>query len=75
MRDFVLSDTTEARLQKLEELCAHQGAEIDTLSETIREQWDRIDGLTHSLLRLRDRLTEAEESASTPHENTKPPHY
>lgn len=65
----------EDRIQQLEELCAHQGAEIESLSDTVREQWTQIDGLTRSVLRLRDRLTEAEESASAPHENTKPPHY
>jgi len=68
-------DTCEDRLQKLEELCAHQASEIETLSDTVRQQWDKLDGLTKSMMRFRDRLTEMEEAGSGPHENTKPPHY
>ena len=49
--------------------------ELDTLSKTVREQWEHIDGLTKSMLRFRDRLTEVEEAGTGPHEITKPPHY
>ena len=69
-----MSDQINSRLQKLEELCAHQTAEIETLSDTVREQWEQIDLLKKALLRQRDRLTELEE-ASEGHENTRPPHY
>lgn len=65
----------EARLRQLEELCAHQGREIEALSEQLAEQWTQIEGLTKSFLRFRDRLTEVEEAGLGPHENTKPPHY
>lgn len=65
----------EDRIQNLEELCAHQSAEIESLSDTVRDQWEKIDLLTKSLLRLRDRLTEVEESGGGAHENTRPPHY
>ena len=65
----------EERLQRLEELCAHQGSEIESLSDQLREQWEKIDGLTKAIMRPRDRLTEAEEARDSPHENTKPPHY
>ncbi|MEL6502996.1 MAG: SlyX family protein [Pseudomonadota bacterium] len=65
----------ETRLQNLEELCAHQGREIESLSGQLAEQWTQIDALTKSLLRFRDRLTEMEEAGSGPHEITKPPHY
>ena len=68
--------TLEDRFEKLEELCAHQTAEIEGLSDLVREQWERIDLLTKSVLRLRDRLTEVEESGGGGgHENTPPPHY
>ncbi len=63
------------RIDRLEELCAHQGTEIESLSELVREQWDRLDGLTRELLQMRERLIEVEETAQGPHENTKPPHY
>lgn len=69
-----MSDLINSRLQKLEELCAHQSAEIETLSDTVRQQWDQIDLLKKSLLRQRDRLTELEEVGGG-HENTRPPHY
>lgn len=69
------SPTLENRLHALEELCAHQASEIDTLSQTVREQWTEIDQLKVALLRFRDRLTEVEESGTGPHENTRPPHY
>lgn len=69
-----MDKSTENRVQNLEELCAHQASEIDTLSETVREQWDQIDALKKALLRFRDRLTELEESSGG-HENTPPPHY
>ena len=67
---------TKDRLQKLEELCAHQSAEIESLSDAVREQWQQIDILKKALLRQRDRLTELEEvGGGGVHENTKPPHY
>ena len=78
-----MTHSDDDRLQKLEELCAHQSAEIETLSDTVREQCDQIDLLKKALLRQRDRLTVLEESASdggsegggVGHVNTKPPHY
>ena len=63
------------QLQRLEELVAHQAAEIDTLSDQLKEQWEKIDVLTKAVLRLRDRVTEVEEGGSGAHENTPPPHY
>lgn len=66
---------SEDRIQALEELAAHQADEIESLSTQVREQWEKIDGLTKAMLRLRDRVTEVEEGAGGPHENTPPPHY
>lgn len=63
------------RIRELEETIAHQSAEIETLSEQVREQWRRIDDLTLALTRFRDRLTEVEEAGDSPHVQTKPPHY
>jgi len=65
----------EKRVQELEEMTAHQGAEIDSLSDTMSEQWKRIDELTTAIMRFRDRLSEVEDSGTGPHINTKPPHY
>ena len=69
-----MSSESEDRLQKLEELVAHQSVEIETLSDTVSKQWTRIDELTQAMMRFRDRLTEVEEG-NAPHEITKPPHY
>ena len=76
-----MTHTDDDRLQKLEELCAHQGAEIETLSDTVRDQWEQIDMLKKALLRQRDRLTVLEEAGGGEdgggggHVNTRPPHY
>ena len=70
-----MSSESEDRLQKLEELVAHQSIEIETLSDTVSKQWMRIDELTQAMMRFRDRLTEVEEAGNAPHEITKPPHY
>ncbi|MEE9313941.1 MAG: SlyX family protein [Rhizobiaceae bacterium] len=67
--------TRDERLQELEEIVAHQAADIESLSQTVNEQWQQIDGLTKAFMRFRDRLTEVEDSGTGPHENTKPPHY
>ena len=69
-----MTDTSEERLQKLEELFAHQSAEIETLSDTVRQQWQDIDILKKAVMRQRDRITELEEQGPG-HENTPPPHY
>lgn len=65
----------QERLQKLEELCAHQTNEIETLSDLVGEQGREIDLLKQAMLRFRDRLTEVEESGANPHVVEKPPHY
>lgn len=65
----------DKRVQQLEELCAHQATEIESLSDLVRDQWEKIDGLTAAMMRFRDRLTEVEDSGAGPHINTKPPHY
>ena len=70
-----MADDIVERMQKLEEMCAHQADEIESLSQTVREQWEQIDGLTKAVLRFRDRLAEVEEGGAGPHENTPPPHY
>ncbi len=68
-------NSPDERLQMLEELCAHQAAEIESLSDSVRDQWSEIDLLKKALMRFRDRLTEVEESGNGPHVNSPPPHY
>ena len=73
-RKFNMSDDLQKRVQQLEEMLAHQTQEVETLSETVQEQWKKIDDLTSAVLRFRDRVTELEESGGG-HINTPPPHY
>ena len=61
------------RLEALEEICADQASETESLSELVNQQWTRIEELTTALSRFRDRLAEVE--TGNPVENTKPPHY
>lgn len=70
-----MTENAAERLLNLEETVAHQASEIETLSNTVREQWTEIDLLKKALLRFRDRLTEVEEAGTGPYENTRPPHY
>jgi len=70
-----MMDELERRIEALEMANAHQNRIIDDLNDVVREQGERIGALTQNAMRLRDRLTEVEEGAGGPHENTKPPHY
>jgi SlyX protein len=47
---------------------------IETLNQTITEQWHKIDTLTRQIAALSERLREAEAHAPGP-ANEKPPHY
>ena len=60
-------------MQQLEELVAHQAAEIDTPSDQLKEQWEKIDVLPKAALRLRDRLPVLEQAGSGAHETPPPP--
>jgi SlyX protein len=60
-------DTLEARL-------AFQDATIETLNQTVTEQWSKIDALTRQLTALSERLREAESQMPRP-ANEPPPHY
>ena len=60
-------DTLEARL-------AFQDATIETLNQTVTEQWSKIDALTRQLMALSERLREAESQMPRP-ASEPPPHY
>ena len=71
MSDF---KTLNDRIDTLEARITFQDDAIETLNQTVTEQWGKIDALTRQLLILNDRLQEAEtqipRSANEP-----PPHY
>jgi uncharacterized coiled-coil protein SlyX len=68
-----MSDLSQ-RIDALEARIAYQDDTIETLNQTITEQWKHIDRLTRQVAALTDRLQEAEAQAPAP-ANERPPHY
>jgi SlyX protein len=66
--------TLAERVDTLETRLAYQDDTIETLNQTITEQWKQIDVLTRQLAHLSERLQEAEANAPGP-ANEPPPHY
>jgi SlyX protein len=66
--------TLHDRVDVLEARLAFQEVTIETLNQTITEQWLKIDALTRQLAALGERLREAEARASSA-ANEPPPHY
>ena len=61
------------RIDALESKLAFQDDTIETLNKTVTEQWAKIDALTRQLVKLGERLQEAETQMPRPDEP--PPHY
>jgi uncharacterized coiled-coil protein SlyX len=62
------------RIDALEMRLTFQDETIETLNQTITEQWKQIDALTRQLAELKDRLQDAERNSGGP-VNERPPHY
>ena len=62
------------RIDALEMRLTFQDETIETLNRTITDQWKQIDALTRQLAELKERLQDAESSA-TGTVNERPPHY
>ncbi|MET3843963.1 SlyX family protein [Bradyrhizobium sp. OAE829] len=62
------------RIDALEMRLTFQDVTIETLNQTITEQWKQIDALTRQLAELKDRLQDAESNITGP-VNERPPHY
>ncbi|MDB5598995.1 MAG: SlyX family protein [Xanthobacteraceae bacterium] len=71
-----MTDTASlsARIDALEMRAAHQDRVIEDLNQTITAQWQQIDRLTREIVRLSDRVREAEAAAPSGAEPP-PPHY
>jgi SlyX protein len=66
--------TLSDRVDVLETRLMFQDVTIETLNQTITEQWQQIDTLTRQVALLSERLQEAEANAPSP-ANEPPPHY
>ena len=62
------------RIDALEMRLTFQDVTIETLNQTITEQWKQIDALTRQLAELKDLLQDAESNITGP-VNERPPHY
>ena len=62
------------RIDALEMRLTFQDETIETLNQTITDQWKQIDALTRQLAELKERLQDAESSGSGA-VNERPPHY
>ena len=66
--------TLSERIDALETKLMFQDETIETLNQTITEQWKQIDALTRQLTELKERLQDAESNAGGA-VNERPPHY
>ena len=66
--------TLSDRLDAVESRLMYQDDTIETLNQTITDQWIKIEALARQVSALSERLQEAEASAPAP-ANERPPHY
>jgi len=66
--------TLNERIDTLEARLTFQDDAIETLNNTVTDQWKKIDALTRQLVALSQRLMEAE-SQMPAAANEPPPHY
>lgn len=62
------------RVERLEARLTYQDDTIETLNQTITEQWREIDRLKRRVALLGDQLEQAQTNAEAP-ANEPPPHY
>ncbi len=69
-------DSTEARIDALEEKIAYQDQVIDDLNTAVTEQWKEIDTMRRLVASLLDEVKEMELAArATAGREPPPPHY
>lgn len=70
------ADSTEARIDALEEKIAYQDQVIDDLNTAVTEQWKEIDTMRRLVASLLDEVKETELAArATAGREPPPPHY
>ncbi|MBT3238477.1 MAG: SlyX family protein [Rhodospirillaceae bacterium] len=70
-----MSETTDERLNRLEEAFAHQDTIIGDLSDEIAKQWKTLEALVRKMAELEEKLEGVEDAMPTPAADVKPPHY
>lgn len=70
-----MSENSDAKLVKLEELAAHQGQMIDDLSQQLAKQWKLIERLKTRIDEMTDRFEELDDHSRAAQPNQKPPHW
>ena len=63
-----------SRIERLEARLTYQDDTIETLNQTITEQWREIERLKRQLAAFRDQLDQAQANMGAP-TNEPPPHY
>jgi SlyX protein len=63
------------RVSELEIENAYQRETIESLSETVSEQWKEIDRLSKLLEQVLTHLRSAQDNGDTPGDEPPPPHY
>lgn len=66
--------TMSDRLDAVESRLMYQDQTIETLNQTITDQWIKIEALIRQVAVLSERLEDTEASVSAP-ANERPPHY
>jgi SlyX protein len=66
--------TMSDRLDAIESRLMYQDETIETLNQTITDQWIKIEALLRKVAALSERLEQTEASVSAP-ANERPPHY
>lgn len=68
-------DDLASRVLTLENLTAHQQAMLDELSGELTKQWDQIDRLNRTVIKLHEQAADHASRLDAPAANVKPPHY
>lgn len=72
----MIAETTEARIDALEEKIAYQDQVIEDLNTAVTDQWKEIDALRRMVASLLDEVKEMELAArATVGREPPPPHY
>jgi SlyX protein len=71
-----MTDDTTARIDKLEEMLAHQEQVINDLSDELAKQWQTIERMTRKAKHLEEKVESMKSVAASPGGGEPPPpHY